>query len=84
MTNYWKEESVISYIDCLDTLNKIVEIMIHAKTRDSLFHEVMKEVKERLETLSKNESIDKQQLKKIGDELLRRQKERYEQRVMSS
>jgi hypothetical protein len=78
--------SVISYIDNLDTLNKIVELTLHEKTRDSLFDEVMKEVRERFETLSKDASndLDKQQLKKLGDELLRRQKERYEQRVMSS
>lgn len=78
--------SVISYIDCLDTLNKIVELTLHEKTRDSLFDEVMKEVRERFDTLLKdaNNDLDKQQLKKLGDELLRRQKERYEQRVMSS
>jgi len=75
--------SVISYIDNLDTLNKIVELTLHAKTRDSLFDEVMKEVRERFDTLSKNanKDLDKQQLKKLGDELLRRQHERYCQRV---
>jgi len=75
--------SVISYIDNLDTLNKIVELTLHEKTRDSLFYAVMKEVRERFETLSKDASndLDKQQLKKLGDELLRRQHERYCQRI---
>ena len=78
--------SAVSYIDCLDTLNKIVELTLHEKTRDSLFDEVMKEVRERFDTLLKdaNNDLDKQELKKLGDELLRRQKERYEQRVMIS
>ena len=75
--------SAISYIDCLDTLNKIVELTLHEKTRDSLFDEVMKEVRQRFDTLLKDASndLDKQQLKKLGDELLKRQHERYCQRI---
>ncbi len=86
MTNQVRETSAISYIDCLDTLNKIVEHTLHAKTRDQLFDLVMKEARERFNTLSKDASndLDKQKLKQLGDTLLKRQKERYEQRLMNS
>lgn len=86
MTNQVRETSAISYIDCLDTLNKIVEHTLHAKTRDELFDLVMKEARERFNTLSKDASndLDKQKLKQLGDTLLKRQKERYEQRLMNS
>jgi len=75
--------SVISYIDNVDTLNKIVELTLHAKTRESLFDDVMKETGERVSTLLKdaNNNLDKQALKQLGDELLRRQHERYCQRI---
>ena len=77
--------SVISYIDNVDTLNKIVELTLHAKTRDSLFEDVMKETRERVSILLKdaNDNLDKQALKQLGDELLRRQHERYCQRIAS-
>jgi hypothetical protein len=78
--------SAAAYIDCLDTLNKIVEHTLHAKTRDELFDLIMRDVRKSFDRLLKNPNndLDKQQLKKLGDELLKRQKERYEQRVMSS
>tara|TARA_R100001460_G_scaffold82600_1_gene123549 strand:+ start:232 stop:474 length:243 start_codon:yes stop_codon:yes gene_type:complete len=78
--------SVISYIDNVDTLNKIVELTLHAKTRESLFDDVMKETRERVSTLLKdaNDNLDKQALKQLGDELLKRQHERYCQRIANT
>ncbi len=77
--------SAISYIDDIDTLNKIVELTLHEKTEESSYKAILNETKERVDTLLKNASndLDKQQLKQLGDELLRRQKARYEQRIMN-
>jgi len=77
--------SAISYIDDIDTLNKIVELTLHEKTEESSYQAIVKETLERVDTLLKNASndLDKQQLKQLGDELLRRQKARYEQRIMN-
>lgn len=86
MTDQVRETSAISYIDCLDTLNKIVEYTLHAKTRDELFDLVIRDVRKSFDRLVKEASnnLDKQKLKQLGDELQRRQKERYEQRVINS
>ena len=86
MTNQVRETSAISYIDCLDTLNKIVEHTLHAKTRDELFDLVMRDVRKSFDRLLKDASndLDKQKLKQLGDTLLKRQKVRYEQRLMNS
>lgn len=77
--------SAISYIDDIDTLNKIVELTLHEKTEENSYQAILNETKERVDTLLKNASndLDKQQLKQLGDELLRRQKARYEQRIMN-
>tara|TARA_Y100000004_G_scaffold180831_1_gene225859 strand:+ start:799 stop:1056 length:258 start_codon:yes stop_codon:yes gene_type:complete len=85
MTNQVKEKSVISYIDCIDTLNKIVEITLNS-TNHELIKDVFDETHDRIHQLindAKND-LDKQELLKLGNEVLKRQKVRYEKRLMNS
>ena len=85
--------SAISYIDDIETLNKIVKLTKiawkdYGKTaaEESSYQSILNETIQRVNTLLKNASndLDKQQLKQLGDELLRMQKVRYEQSLIQS
>ena len=79
-------KTVMSYIDNVDTLNKILEFTLHENTRESLYEKVLHEVKKGFDTLIKdaNDNLDKHERKQLGDELLRRQHERYCQRIANT